>query len=185
MGKGKATIFVKEGRYSTQGHYLRGDKKSRHAMEEFGLGRREFIFCPYGEAVYFRKSWHHTRKFFTNPPDFKKEKDIRFRECPAHEMLKNKQYEGEVVVRNVPVAHQKELVGLVKNMGARAERRDILDRILNLKVKGRDVRVITSENQLAQKIANKIGEAFKKKIDIKISHAKEEDTMRIRLDFAS
>ena len=44
--------------------YASGEQKSRHAMEEFGPGKSGFIFCLHGEAVYFKKSWHHPPKFF-------------------------------------------------------------------------------------------------------------------------
>lgn len=163
--------------------YMAGDKKSRHAMEEFGPARREFIFCPHGEAVYYKKSWHHTSKFFRNPPDFKKEKSIRFRECPAHEMLKNKQYEGEIIVKNVPASVRADLVRLVENMGERAMRKDVLDCVLGLEVRTKELRVTTSENQLAQRIAGKITATFAKHARAKISRAKEDDVVRVVVDF--
>lgn len=196
--------------------YSRGEKKSRHSTEEFGPGKQGFIFCPQGEAVYYKKSWHHTSEFFTQPfgeypaakpqgnirsslsrdvmprgqragfiktPHLKEERGIIFKSCPVHEMIKNKQYEGEIIIKNVPEKFRKDLLRLIQNMGETAERIDVLDRILELKNKEQELRITTSENQLAQKIARKIRETFAKKIIVKISRAKEGDVVNIMVNF--
>lgn len=163
--------------------YAKGEKKSRHSMEEFGPGKQEFIFCPQGEAVYFKKSWHHTEEFLGRTLNPKKEKGIKFKLCPAHQMLKNKQYEGEIVVKNIPAERKKDLFSLVKNMGETAMRLDVLDRILGFKTKGQTLQVITSENQLAQKIARKITKVFKQETKAKISRGKESDVVRVIVEF--
>lgn len=167
---------------SVKEQYAGGEQKSRHAMQEFGPGKKEFIFCPHGEAVYYRKSWHHTEKFFRNPPSLQG-KDMRFKLCPAHQMIKNKQYEGEIVIKNIPAKFRRELLNFVENFGERAMRRDVLDRLLELRMTNDKLRITTSENQLAQKLAQKISEAFKKKVVFKISRAQKSDVVRIRIDF--
>ncbi|QQG44927.1 MAG: hypothetical protein HYW89_02870 [Candidatus Sungiibacteriota bacterium] len=98
-------------------------------------------------------------------------------------MIKNKQYEGEVVVKNVPPNFRKELLNLIENMGERAMRRDVLDRVLDLRFKDKDLRITTSENQLAQKIALKIQEVFKNKIEKKIRRGKEGGVSSVLVDF--
>lgn len=171
--------------------YAKGEKKSRHSMEEFGPGKKEFIFCSYGEAVYYKKSWHHTSEFFTKIPHLKEERGITFKLCPTHQMIKNKQYEGEIIIKNIPEKFRKDLLRLIQNMGETAERIDVLDRILELRNKeqlfdaaqGRELRITTSENQLAQKIARKIKETFAKKTRVKISRAKEGDVVRVTVNF--
>lgn len=170
---------------SIKERYASGEQKSRHAMEEFGPGKRGFIFCPRGEAVYYKKSWHHMGEFFNNPPNLKGDENIRFKLCPAHEMEKNKQYEGEVVIKNIPAKFRKELINLIENMGEHAIRRDVLDRVLELRSKKQELRITTSENQLAQKIAQKISEVFKKKVNIKISRMKEGDMLCVHVVFKS
>ncbi|MDP3778776.1 MAG: hypothetical protein Q8R30_01850 [bacterium] len=146
-----------------QGKHIAGKKISKHATEEF-KGKSDYVFCPKGEAVYYRKSWHHIAKFFTNPPDSKRDKDVVFELCPAHDMEKKKQYEGEVIVRDVPDMFRDDLWGLVEGMGERAMRKDVLDRIFIMKWAKNQLTVTTSENQLAQKIGRKIKETFKKHI---------------------
>lgn len=159
-------------------------------MAEFGPGKREFIFCPHGEAVYFKKSWHHIAKFLRSyetrshkPYETWSRKDVKFRLCPAHEMMKNKQYEGEVIIKNVPAKFRRELLNLIENMDERAMRKDVLDRVLGIKMAGNRLLTTTSENQLAQRIASKIGEVFKKQVAMKISRAKGGDIVRIEIDF--
>mgnify|MGYP001612380583 FL=1 len=175
VSRAEKTKIIKE-------KYSSGEQKSRRAMQEFGPGERGFTFCPYGEAIYYKKSWHHMGKFFRNPPNTEN-KSLKFKLCPAHQMQKNKQYEGEVIIKNVPAEFRKELLNLIENMGERAMRRDVLDRILTLQVAGYTIRVFTSENQLAQRIANKIGEVFKKKVKIDTSRAKGGDVVRLRANF--
>jgi len=159
-----------------------GPKLGRHAMQEFGPGKAGFIFCPHGEAVYYKKSWHHTEKFFLNPPKLTG-KGVQFKLCPAHEMLKNKQYEGEVIIKNVPAKYRQELLNLIKNMGERAMRQDVLERVLEFKTKNSELKVTTSENQLAQKIGRKVKEIFRGRAKTKILRSKEGDIMRLVVDF--
>ncbi len=166
-----------------KGKFEAGEKRSDHETAEFGPGKRGLVFCPRGEAVYYKKSWHHTSEFFSNPPDFTKKKGIIFKLCPADMMLKNKQYEGEITIRNVPEAVREDLVRRIENMGETAMRIDVLDRVSEIAVKESGIRVTTTENQLAQKIAKNIAAAFKKKVAMRISRGKESDVVRVTIDF--
>lgn len=175
MANRKTAISLKQKIYS-------GAKPSRHMMEEFGPGKKEFIFCPYGEAVYYKKAWHSTAQFFKNPPKLSG-KGICFKLCPAHEMLKNKQYEGEVLITNLPAKYEQDVRNLVVNMSKHAMRRDILDRVLSIKSVSGGLRITTSENQLAQKISRKISRTFPK-AKTALTRGREGDVVRIRIDFA-
>ena len=164
-------------------------------MSEFAKGKGDYIFCPHGEAVYYKKSWHHIEKFFLNPPDSKRfltavaiparDKDVSFRLCPAHEMEKNKQYEGEIVIRDIPDVMRRDVSGLVERMGEHAMRRDVLDRVLGMRWAKNQLTVTTSENQLAQKIGRKIKETFKKHIAEHISRPKggDSDVVLVQIAF--
>lgn len=186
VSKSGKAAFLKE-------RYTAGEKKSLHAMQEFGPGRAGFIFCPYGEAVYYKKSWHHSYAFesYALAPrksyalQARKNPAIKFKLCPVHEMLKNKQYEGEVIIKNLPVEFRRELLNLIENFGERTMRRNVLSRILTIHEAHRTIRLTTSENQLAQKLAQKISEVFKKKVDFKILRAREGDVTRVEMDFIS
>ena len=171
---------------SARKKFAAGEKKSRHAMEEFGPGKGEFILCPKDDAVYYKKSWHHASDFFGRAPNMKKEKEIRFRLCPVHEMMKNKQYEGEVIVQDVPEQFFGELGRLVENMGKQAQEEDVTTRVLSLDARAGVLRITTSENQLAQKIARKIERVFRKHIQkTNIMRGKSGDNITIRINFHS
>lgn len=137
---------------------LHREQKSRRAMQEFGPGKREYIICPDGGEAYFHKSWHHSLVDFKH---FSTEKKVTFKLCPFHQMVRNKQYEGEIVVENVPPKNRFELVRMIERGGEHGYRSDPMDRVIKIESKGGTIRVETSENQLAQKIANKIRDRFK------------------------
>lgn len=165
-----------------KGRFAGGEKKSRHAMEEFSH-KKEFIFCPHNEAVYYKKAWHSTADFFERPLNFKKEKNIKFKLCPAHEMAKNKQYEGEILIENILPKFRKDIFNLIGNMDKAAQRIDILDRVLGVKITNNGIRVLTSENQLAQKIARKIASTFKNRIHMNTRRGKDADVVSIKIVF--
>lgn len=149
-------------------------------MEEFGPGKVEFTVCPEGGEAYFHKYWHHSLSDFKHLSEKKK---IIFSLCPFHQMVKNKQYEGEIIVENVPQKDRRELIRLIERSGERGYRRDAMDRIIKIEIKGDKIRVETSENQLAQKIANKICDRFKK-TEHEIRRGKREaDVVRIKIIF--
>jgi len=118
-----------------------------------------------------------------NPPDLSRDPRVQFKLCPAHEMLRNKQYEGEVIIRNVPAEFRQELLNLIENMGSRAMRRDILDRVLASRATGSLIRVTTSENQLAQRIAEKIRQVCKGRVTMRIARGEGGEVMRAEVDF--
>lgn len=156
------------------------EKKSRHALQEFGPGKVEFIVCPKGGEVYYHKSWHHSLADFKHLDEKKK---ITFKLCPFHQMVKNKQYEGEIIIDGAPDKDRKELIRLIERSGEHGYRCDPMDRIIKIEAQGNRIRVETSENQLAQKIANKIRDRFKKTTR-RISRGKREsDVVSIKIFF--
>ena len=72
--------------------------KSRKEREEFGGGKRGVVMCPNCKAAYYKKSWHHDIAHLEGNEDM----PVSFMLCPADQMIKNKQYEGKVVVKNTP-----------------------------------------------------------------------------------
>ncbi|MDO8560961.1 MAG: hypothetical protein Q7R91_01990 [bacterium] len=166
---------------SVEGRYMMGKKQSRHAGEEFGPGSVEFVVCSEGGEAYFHKSWHHALSDFKHLGEKKK---LSFKLCPFHQMVKNKQYEGELIVENVPVKDHSELVRLIEKSGEHGYRADPMDRIIKIESKGNAIRVELSENQLTQKIANKIRDRFKKTTR-KVSRGKDNsDLVRIKVTFS-
>jgi len=93
-------------------------------------------------------------------------------------MIQDKQYEGELVLENIPEDKKKEITNLIWNVGERAFERDPMDRIIGFEDKGNVIRILTSENQLALSIGKQIKRAFRGKLDIKWSH--KESTSRVK-----
>lgn len=161
---------------------LSREQKSRHAEAEFGPGKVEFTVCPEGGEVYYHKHWHHALEDFKHLSEKKK---FVFKLCPFHLMVKNKQYEGELLIEGVPAKYRDELVGLIENSGERGRRIDPMDRIIKIETKGGAIRVETSENQLAQKIANKIRDRFKNTTREVRRGGGESDVVRIKINFTA
>lgn len=170
-------------RFLLKEFYQKGEIRSRHQEEEFGPGRRDVLICPEQDAVYHKKSWHHFSRFFTKP--LRREKQFRFKFCPVHELLLHRQFEGEVVITGLPSPFRREALNLIENIGAEAYRRDVLDRVLGVVSRGDTVRVTTSENQTAKRIAAKLAARFKKRTNVKIHRGRNGEVMRVTVAFTS
>jgi len=148
--------------------------KSRKEKQEFGPGQINIVLCKECGAVYYYKSWHHRLEDYQKLSEDKK---IKFTLCPACQMIKDKMYEGQLILKNLPPDKKEEILNLVKNVGQRAFKRDPLDRIIGIQEKNNQVEILTTENQLAVSIGKQIKRAFKGNLEIKWSH--QESTVRI------
>lgn len=140
--------------------------KSQHEVEEFGPGKKGLVMCQNCDSTYFKKSWHHDLKG-VNVSE-KKDMPIKFVLCPACLMIKNKQYEGRITIKDVPEKFAVKLEELIRGFSRRAFERDPMDRLIEIK-KARSASsgrvcsewvVTVTENQLANKLAQKIKTSF-------------------------
>jgi len=92
--------------------------KSRSEAEEFGPGKKGLVMCQNCDSTYFKKSWHHDLE--NVEVSEKKDVPIRFVLCPACQMIKNKQYEGRIVIKNVPEKSMVKLEELINGFCRRA-----------------------------------------------------------------
>ena len=138
--------------------------KAQHEVEEFGAGKKGLVMCQNCDSAYFKKSWHHDLENIEVSE--KKDVPIKFVLCPACQMIKNKQYEGRIVIKNVPEKSGVKLEELINEFCRRAYDRDPMDRLIEIKKShstssGQAVwEVTTTENQLANKLAQKIKSSF-------------------------
>ncbi len=108
--------------------------------------------------------------------------------CPACQMIKNKEFEGQLTISNFPPALETDLTKLIRNFCQRAYERDPMDRLISINQlknqhKSASLVITLTENQLAVKLAKKIKEVFKKaKIEISYSPAPS-DVVYIKLTF--
>lgn len=175
--------------------------KSKKEEAEFGKGKKDIIICPKCDSVYFYKSWHHNinrvagrdarlSRVARSPvlgwrSKLSEDKNLKFVVCPACRMIAARFFEGEVIIENTPNSFKKNIINTIKNVGKIAFERDTQDRIISIREISGDkfvkIRVLTTENQLAIRIAKKIKSAFKSKM--KIQYSKSESTARVKINF--
>lgn len=134
-------------------------------------GKSPGIICPKCHAVFFDKHWHGSDALYQA---YKTASEIVYEMCPEDKMIEEghgeTNYEGEAVFLNVPPGEVLEIVQQIRNIGKRAERRDPEDKIIKIDIKGRLIRVLTTENQLAVSIAKQVDKSHKGgKLEIKWS----------------
>lgn len=157
--------------------------KSQHEVEEF-KGKKVIILCEKCGIAYYKKSWHHRLEGFKSLEKKPEKKLVGFMLCPACQMIKNKQYEGIIIIKNIPPKFNRELERLINSYGQRAYERDPLDRVISIKKSGSVWEVTTTENELANRLAKKIKETFYK-IKPRISFSSEpSDAAYIKIDFS-
>lgn len=173
---------------------------------EFGPGKTDVLVCKKCGAFYWYKSWHHRLNRVVDGwrPKLKETKNIKFTTCPACQMILDKKYEGEIILEAVPENFKKDIKTLAENYGKRAIVADPMDRIISIierrvkrvtaarkrgaasrkEFKGlKDIRILTTENQLAKRLAKKINEIYGGKLTVLISHSHKEDVVRVRIIF--
>ncbi|MDP3015378.1 MAG: NMD3-related protein [bacterium] len=139
------------------------------------------VFCKVCDAVYYKKSWHRNLRHYKN---LKENLAVKFSLCPACAMIKNRQFEGEIIIKNIPIKIKSDLINLAKTFAARAYQRDPMDRLIAIKENEEGLRITTTENQLAVKLAKKIKETFKK-VEMKISYSPApSDVVYVKLVFS-
>ena len=156
--------------------------EERDYKQEFLKGEKPFLMCSDCGSVYFDKHWHHKIDDFKNI-DKENNFQMKFKLCPACEMIKNKQYEGRVTIKNVSKELEQELGRLITSFCRTAFEIDPLDRLIDIKKGKDDWEVTITENQLANKLAKKIKEVFNK-IDVEHSFASDpSDVVEVTVEF--
>lgn len=135
------------------------------------------VMCPQCHNLHHKKKWLHPDSL-----DLKKQ-ILKKKICPACTMARDKTFEGEVLIKNVPPRHSKDLLNLVNSFGERAQKRDPQDRIIEIKKNKEAYRITTTENQTAVRLSKKIRDAFRS-VDLEIKHSKEPaEVSRINVNF--
>ncbi len=145
--------------------------------QEFGPGKKGYIICEKCGAVYHEKSWHHKEKYQDKLKDVDK-KLIKYSICPACIRIRDDLSEGFLVLKNVPEEKKEEILALVKHIGERNEKTDVLDRIAKIYEDEEGIKISTTENQLAVKIGRQLEDAYKKST-LEIHWANEEGPARL------
>lgn len=138
--------------------------------------------CRICKAVNFNKSWHHGER--VNLDELKRHRFRWVTRCPACRMIESGRSEGLIALTNIPARSSRELLRLIKDYTDRAYEKDCQDRLI--KVVKQDPHswiATTTDNQLANRLAQKIGEAFDH-VNVEPSYSPEpSEKVRIAVDF--
>ena len=77
-------------------------------------------------------------------------------------MIKERLFEGKILLKNVPKKEEREILNFVSAYGQRAWDRDPMHRVIAAKKTSEGIVVTTTENQLANKMARKLAQVFNK-----------------------
>lgn len=164
--------------------YSAGYKESRSTGEEFGPGKRDMALCPSCSAVYYYKSWHHNMLHFKG--DVLKKQDMRVVLCPACAMWKDRHWEGELRIDGIPSQMRTQIKNTILSVADTAYDRDPMDRVFDIKEKGKTMQIFVSENQLTFSIARKLASSLKKHFSKPvIHHGKGEDAVLVTMEWIS
>ncbi len=153
---------------------------SRTEKQEFRKGRKPILICKICDIVYYKKSWHHKLEEYQK---LEKVKKVDFAICPACQMIKNKQLEGRLIVRNMPAKFAKEIINLIQAYSQRAFEQDPLDRLIEIKNEDGQILATFTENQMTVRLAKKIKEVFNKvKMEIQYS-SPPSDVVEVEVEF--
>ena len=144
-------------------------------------------YCPKCNSAYEKKSWKHAivkaRKLLYGPA--KKNGNIKSVLCPACRMAEEHLFEGEIIITNVPSEFLSDLRHLILRFAENAKRRSPLHRLLKMERVGTGLRITTTENQLAGRLAKKIVESFKHHVTLNVVFSREPyEKEFVRLAFA-
>lgn len=161
--------------------YFKRPVESKWETEEFGSGAQDIVLCEECGIVYYGKAWHHNLRNYKN---VERAKRVAFKLCPACAMARNKQYEGEMRISNLPKSKAGEIADLVLALAQKAYEIDPLDRVLRTRYSKNMLSVQISENQMAQRLAKKLKDSMKKSFsEPEIHKGKGEDPFVITMNW--
>lgn len=146
--------------------------------EDFGREKGGIAECPGCHSVHHKKGWHASIE------------DINVKEgklfisrrelCPACRMIRENEFEGELLVENIPERLREEVINLLKNFGERAKQKDPQHRIIEIIKHGNGYRITTTENQLAVRMGKKLKDVINT-VELHVSHSREpNEVSRVR-----
>ena len=128
--------------------------------EEYWREHKGIVACPRCKNLHTKKRWYVSEDKLKRTLKTSKIIVTEKKSCPACTMIKNHTFEGEVFIEGFPTEMKQELKNLINNFGERATAIDPQDRIIATETTRKGYRVTTTENQLANKLAKKIRDAF-------------------------
>jgi len=162
MPNQKRLITKKIAKQGTKGMPKLPQARTKGDLHKPGTsGRSGVLRCPDCRALYYDKHWHSAGAL-GQQVDLTDAAEQRCEECARAAKGQTTAYAGEVLLDAEFAPHEKEeVLGLVRNVGKRAMKRDPEDRIVRISEANGAIRVLTSENQLAVSIGKQVHQARK------------------------
>jgi len=147
-------------------------------------GQKAIIICKVCNAVYFEKSWKHLTEDLKDILQKEPSKKILYKLCPADEMIKKGRFEGEILIKNIPLDQNRkqELINIIKNISQKAYQRDPLDKLISIEDRQNLIRVLLTDNNLALSMGKQIIHAFKGSFKVSFSRLRKLAHVEIELD---
>lgn len=158
--------------------------RNREAKNEaYWREHKGIVACPRCKNLHTKKRWYASEDTLKHALKTSTIVIAEKKICPACTMIKNHTFEGELFIEGFPTDMKKDLKNLINNFGKRATAIDPQDRIIAIETTRKGYRVTTTENQLANKLAKKIRDAFNTvEIDFK-NTAEPSEVSRVHVTF--
>lgn len=145
--------------------YTNAKHQVSHSGDEEFHAQKGVVLCKTCGAAYHKKSWRHGIEDFNKGEtesisSGKKDVPVKFEICPACKMIKERQYEGRITIKNLPASSEKSLNELVVGFGKHAYENDPMHRLIGIKNDGGNWVITTTENEMANRLAHKIKTSF-------------------------
>lgn len=128
--------------------------------------------CPACGNIHFKKRWYASEEDLMKSIKIAPLPITDKKLCQACTMVKDRTFEGELFIQEVPSRHREDVLKLVNNFGERATQMDPQHRIITIEDLENGYRITTTENQLATRLAKKIEDVFNT-VSVRISHSAE------------
>jgi len=158
------------------GRFVSRRIQTKKEWQALGKGARDYIICVDCGAVYWKKAWHQG---FGGLGTHGEEKKVSFKLCPACRMIRDRQFEGEVILEGIPEKYRTGLVAHLRNVGETARRLDPLDRIIAIQSRDSRIRITTTENRLALRLGREAKQLLGNQGARRARFSKEEDIVRV------
>mgnify|MGYP001600292174 CR=1 FL=1 len=97
---------------------------------EIPKGKQGLTICKICKAIYYKKSWRHNLGGHEN---LREDLPVYFIVCPACRMIKDHQFEGRIIIENIPAKILSDLNHLTETFCKRAYLRDSQHRLIDVK----------------------------------------------------
>jgi hypothetical protein len=136
-----------------------------HWWAKENTGLKSVAVCPRCQAIYYDKHWHSWNTANRRLPKDLPVSAVLCRACAiltANKGNTRDSYSGEVILSGLKeLTNRLEIIGLIKNIGKRATRRNPEAQIIKIEDQGDSVRVTTTDNQLAVALGKQVDAAVK------------------------